>query len=487
MEIPTPWYKNALLVNRDACWYMLLDESSQEAMECSLRNHFRSFGQDKATDVLLCILEQTAVIPSKSFQFRGDKYLQKSENGIPVDYSGGVSGELDHLEGLYRCFREYGIDVPALFVDTMRELGIRPWLTLRMNDAHFGLETTNFLRANMYYEATAAGETIGDAYGIYTHCYDFRHRRYPDAIRAFIAEVLDRYDIFGLELDFMRYIYCFDYKNDPRCHTVMTEYIRSIRRVVDAAGNKRGHPIRLTVRTCRDPKDSLDFGLDIQTLCRECLIDGVVVTPEGIVTDSGIPVERWKHLLGGKIPIFAGLEARNVHMTVSRTAHLKAYTAAFYAAGADGIYLNNHEYDRPSHHAARCITRENCNRGRREFVVTWQDTVADGNPCYRPLPMAANGEAALPLNVGPIAKNHRVQVVIDFEGASFPTLSAGGFRNIAGKITAPITEFSSGKPLSVTSHTPLLFDISGISTDNSLCLTFNGQGIIHYVNVIIET
>lgn len=359
MEPAKHWYENARLVNRDACWYMLLEESSKEAMERSIREYFLSFGQDNTTDVLLCILEQTAVVPTRSFQFRGDKYLQKSENGIPVDYSGGKPGDLDHLEGLYRCFREYGIDVPQIFTETMTQLGIRPWLTLRMNDAHFGLEKTNFLRSDMYYDAAAAGETIGDGYGIYTHCYDFRHSRYPAAIRAFIEEVLNRYDVFGLELDFMRYIYCFDYLNHPDCHQIMTEYIRSIRRVTDAAGKKWGHPVRLMIRTCRDPKDALKFGFDIKTLCHAGLIDAVVPTPEGIITDSGLPVAQWKALVDGKIPIFAGLEARNVQMTVSRPEHLKAYAAAFYAGGAEGIYLNNHEYDRPKHHAARCITREN--------------------------------------------------------------------------------------------------------------------------------
>ena len=486
MENIKPWYENALLVNRDACWYMLLDESSKEAMEQSVRAYFRSFGRDKVTDVLLCILEQTALIPNKAFQFRGDKYLQKSENGVPVDYSGGVSGELAHLEGLYKCFYEYGIDVPRIFVEIMGELGIRPWLTLRMNDAHFGLEKTNFLRADMYYEATATGETIGEEYGIYTHCYDFRHSRYPNAIRNLIAEALEWYDVFGLELDFMRYIYCFDYKNDPQCRRVMTDYIRSIRRVLDGAGEKWGHPVRLMIRTCRDPKDSFDFGFDIKTLCDEGIIDAVVPTPEGIVTDSGLPVEQWKNLVGGKIPVFAGQEARNVKMTVSRPEHQKAYTAAFYAAGADGIYLNNHEYDRPRHHEIRSITRENCIRGRREFVVTWQDTVAEGNPVYQPLPMTVCGEAELPLEVGPVDPGSKVRLVIDFEGEEFPSVSAGEKTAISGRLTEPVTELSSGAPVLVTEHRPVAYDLTGITTDSALLLTFTGDGIIHYVNVIIE-
>ena len=481
------WYKDALLVNRDACWYILLDESGKDAMERSVREYFRSFGGDKVTDVLLCVLEQTAVIPSESFQFRGDKYLQTRENGFPVDYSGGRPGDLEHLEGLYKCFREYGIDVPRIFTETMRELNIRPWLTLRMNDAHFGLEKTNFLRADMYYEASAAGETIGDRYGIYTHCYDFRHGRYPNAVRSFIAEALERYDVFGLELDFMRYIYCFDYINDPQCHRAMTKYIRSIRQVADRAGKKWGHPIKLMIRTCRDPEDSLAFGLDIKTLCEEKIIDAVVTTPEGIVTDSGLPVSQWKALAAGKIPVFAGLEARNVNMTVSRLEHLKAYAAAFYAGGADGIYLNNHEYDRPQHHAARCITRENCTQGRREFVVTWQDTVAEGNPAYCPLPLPVAGEAQLSLKVGPIALKNKVRVVIDFEGKTFPTLSAGEIRDIRGNLAKHVTELSDGKPLVLTEYTPISYDLTDITTENDLLLTFTGSGIVHYVNVMIES
>jgi hypothetical protein len=240
------------------------------------------------------------------------------------------------------------------------------------------------------------------------------------------------------------------------------------------------------IRICRDPKDSLDFGLDIKTLCEEGLIDAIVPTPEGIITDSGLPVAQWKTLVGGKIPVFAGLEARNIAMTASRAEHLRAYAAAFYASGADGIYLNNHEYHRPGHHAARCITRTNCTQGRREFVVTWQDTVADGNPCYRPLPLVLHEEGNLPLNIGPVNKTDKVRIIIDFEGMKLPHLRVGDTAFVSADIAAPITEYAAGKPVIVTSHRTLRYDLPEIDTNNALDLTFIGNGVIHYVNVIVE-
>lgn len=126
------------------------------------------------------------------------------------------------------------------------------------------------------------------------------------------------------------------------------------------------------------------------------------------------------------------------------------------------------------------------NQGRREFVVTWQDTVAEGNLPYHPLPMTVNEESVLPLNLGPIRPSHRVHVIIDFEGTEFPTLSAGERTNVCGHITGPITEFSSGKQVAVTAHTAILYDLTGISTEDPLDLTFTGSGRIHYVNVVIE-
>lgn len=501
MDANKKWYDGALVVNRDPCWYVVadpavgrpdpdflssMDPTSSVSMRESLKEYFSRYRGHKITDVLFCVFEQTALLPNKAFAWRGEKYLQKKENGFDVNYTSTQKG-LGNLEGLYRCFAEYGVDAAQLFIDTMKELGIRPWLTLRMNDAHFGYDDTAFLRSDMFYEAKAAGEMIGEQYGYYAHCFDFRYPRYREALLGYIAELLERYDIFGLELDFMREIRCFDYLNHPDCQSIMTDYVRRIRALTNAAGERLGHPVRLMIRTCRSPQDAFDFGFDIPAMCAEGLIDAVVPSPRWEITDSGIPIGEWRSLLGEDIAIFGGVETLNVKFTSTRPENTRAYAAAFYAGGADGFYLYNHEYLTPITRRTWMTTRESCIEGRREFVVTYQDVDSGLRPIYKPLPLAVDGRAELPLNIGKVASENRVTVVIDFEGDTAPALSVPGRADAEGVVIEPVVfKRDSAEDIVLTEHMPLQYDLSGISTDNALALTFRGQGVVHYVNIIIE-
>lgn len=480
MNTTNKWYDGALLINRDPNWYGAIDVTSAETARESMKDYFSRFKGHAVTDVMLGVLEQTTMIPNKSFYWRGDKYLQKIENGFEVDYTkNGVAN-------LYKCFAEYNVDAVQIFIDTMREIGIRPWLALRMNDAHFGVEKTSFLHSDMFYEADKAGEMIGAEYGYFAHCYNFRYPRYRTAILGYIEEILNKYDVFGLELDFMREIHCFDYKHDPDCAKIMTEYIREIRKITEAVGKRVGHDIKVLIRTCRDPKDALTFGFDIKGMCDEGLLDAVVPTPRWSCTDSAVPVNVWRELLGDDIAVFGGIETLNLKSTTNMPVNSKAYAAAFFAGGADGIYFNNHEYDTERNRSAWMITRESCLEGRREFVVTWQDTAAAGNPQYKPLPMKVDSCGKIELNIGKVTESASVQVVIDWEGDAIPTLDAGCMKNVTGSVISPVTAKKGADTVSFTEHTPLSFDISGISTDNALTLNFNGNGTVNYINIIIE-
>ena len=474
------WYKNALMLNRDPCWYRgTIDDSSAEACRKSLVEYF-SLYEGAVTDICLCVFEQTALFPSRHFMWRGDKYLQKEENGHPVDYTN------EPEKNLYKCFIEYNVDAVQIFIDQMHKLGIRPWLAFRMNDAHFGADPTAFNRSDMFYEEIAAGHGIGEQYGYFAKCFDFRYPRYRTALLQVIGEVLERYDFFGLELDFMRECHCFDYRNDPECHKIMTGYIREIRALVTEAEKRVGHDIKLSIRTCRSPRDAMAFGFDIQTLVSEKLVDLVIPTPRWSPTDSGIPIREWCELLGDKAAVFGGIETNNRFDTINTAEHAKAYAAAFYAQGADGIYFNNHEYYTDRNRASWQITRESCLRGKREFVVTHQDLTAYEEWRYNPFPVVLNGENHLTLEVGKIKAEDKVTVFIDFEGEMLPTLTACDKQGIADTEVNPIILPTRVKEVVLTPHRPIAYDVSGISTESSLPLTFSGTGKVWYVNVMID-
>jgi len=476
-------FKDALMLNRDPNWYHAIDDSSEEACRASMEDYFSHY-EGAITDICLGVLEQTTIIPSDSFMWRGEKYLQKLENGHEVDYTDNKG-----IRSLYNCYKKYNVDPVQIFIDQMHKSGIRPWIALRMNDAHFGADETSFLHSDMFYEENAAGHNIGSQYGYFGHCFDFTYPRYKNAILGFIGEIVNKYDMFGLELDFMRECHCFDYKNNPDCHKIMTEYIREIKKLVEAAEKRVGHEIKISIRTCRSIEDAKAFGFDIKTLCEEGLIDVVIPTPRWSPSESYLPIKEWREALGEDIAIIGGIETNNYMGSTNTPENSKAYCAAFCGMGADGIYFNNHEYyTSPRNVEAWTITPTNALIGRREFVVLHSDIVAYPENRYKPLPLTVEGSAELPLSVAKVNKADTVKLVIDVEGEA-PKVSIGVKTDIEGTVIEPLSFKRGENVIVMTPHTPLEYDFTGISTvgpEGNITVKFDGNCTVHYVKLVID-
>ena len=472
------WYDNAVMVNRDPNWVSAIDASSKEACKAQFESYFSKY-EGAVTDVLLGVLEQTTMTPSQSFMWRGEKYLQKTENGNEVSYP--------QLAPLYKAFAEYGVDGVQIFIDQMHKLGIRPWLTFRMNDAHFGDNETSFLRSDMFYEEKDAGHLTGRRYGYYGKLFDFRHERYRNAILGYIKETLNKYDIFGIELDFMREIICFDYLGHPEgIQEIILGYVREIKEYVSGIEKRVGHDIKISIRTCREPEDAYDFGFDIKTMVDEGLVDVVVVTPRWSPTDSALPIGKWRKLLGDDVAIMAGIETNNVKNTINTPENTRAYAAAFYAEGADGIYLNNHEYYTERNREAWKTDRESCLVGKREFVVTSQDCAAYNAQRYAPLPMNFRGHGVIPLNIGKVNAKDKVTLLIDFEGEDIPEADIVRVHCENGTVVPPLVVQARQGDVVLTEHTPVEYDMSGFETEGKIAIDFRGKGTVHYIKLTID-
>ncbi len=471
------WYDNMLMINRDPNWYGAVDveEASVESITKSVNKFFSYYKGSKITDIAIGVLEQTAMVPNSHIMWRGSKYLMKKENGVDVDYS--------CYRNIYNCYEKYHVDPVKIFIEEMNSMNIRPWLTLRMNDTH----KPSFLTPDHYYEAVKAGHTLGPAYAYNSGAMDFKYPEYPNKLLGFIGELLDRYDMFGLELDFMRQIRCFDYKNEPECHKIMTEFVRKVHKLVEKASERRGCKIPLSIRTCRDIEDAFAFGFDIKTMADEGLVDIVVVTPDWGATDFDIPIDKWKQLLGADFPILFGIETQNLYSTLNTVYHEKAYAAAAFTNGADGLYFNNHERYNDRNERSWNLTRENVFEGRREFVITRKDTYAFSNSKVKPFPMRVERDECIRLKVGPIKPEDKVSVVLNFQGEETPKLAIKDKVYEGNTKTNDIIAFGLFEnERSMTPDMAVAYYVNGISTDNELTLTFLGDGTITYVDIIID-
>ncbi len=474
------WFEDALIVNRDPDWvFPALTGETKEEMQASIEQYFSMFGGHRITDVALCVYAQSSVIPSKYVSFMGDR-LSVLDRYLPTDSYRPAVGKT------HRCFYEFGLDPVQTFLAKMRESGIRPWITLRMNDAHYLTAEKSLMRDDIHEGELAAGHVIGEKYGYFGRCYDYTYPKIREIQLGFIGEILEKYDLFGLELDFQREMFCFDYRTNPDCHTIMTEFVREVRKLTDAAQARSGHPVRLMIRTHQSPEIAKEMGFDIVTMCREGLLDAVVPTPRWECVDSGIPVRKWRALLGEDIAIFPGVEMLSLQYTHAQVEQQRAYAAAFFAQGADGFYLNNYQSGSPADRILWQVHRDNCTEGHRAFVVTYQDLPSQSLPNYRPLPMSADGE--ITLEIGKIRAADRVRVMIDLEGEGIPPLTVGGKTVTEAVQTTPVIrrKIDNKTDVNLTPHRPLIYDISGVETDCSLTLSFRGQGTVHYINVMID-
>lgn len=482
------WSYDTLIINEDPNWYTGIDVTSASSAYNSVRNYFLKYSGHAVTDVLAAILEQTSIVPSEYIMWRGEKYSQTVENGHCVDYK-------KRIEPLWKIYHEYSLDPVDIFIETMRECNIRPWITLRMNDTHFGSDETSFLRPDFYYEAQSKGYMIGEEYGYFAHCLDYSHSAVRERMQNYIKEVVSRYDADGIELDFMREIYCFDYRHNQECRHIMNDFMREVRNTVRAAEKAKGHSILVMARVPRSPDDSMEFGFDVETWAKEKLVDAVVPSPRWQISDSCIPADRWKKITGNDIAVFPAVETLGLGYSETTFENVKAYAAGWYSMGADGLYAYNMMPSTERNFKVWQLNRKKCFAGTRSFTVTYQDISSGSYPVYKPLPMDISVSNTISLTVGEIRANDKLTLTIDYEGSdSIPFVTLNGksplSSNKRGALKAAPVD--SSKPDAVlTPHQAVeyIFPDSGNNnrSSNTVCIAFSGNGIIHYLDLKIAS
>ena len=295
------------------------------------------------TDVYLNVNAQCSVSPSAVFDDIMKNYEKKVENGIPVDYT-------KILWGPYRVMKECGIDPFAVWFRRIREIGRRSHLSIRMNDCHCPDEETCWLRTDLFYIARENGWMNGPAQGYYRCTLNYRVPEVRKYFLDYIREQLFRYDVDGLELDFMRERICFDYTVDPPalCVSIMNDFIREVKALVKEAEEKYGHSIEITARMPRDLEKSLAFGFDCVTWEKEGLVDRIIPSPRFQGSDTHLPIAAWKAALP-KTKITACIESlvssdwgmsRN-GLACMTAEMVRGNAASYLAQGSDGIYTFN--------------------------------------------------------------------------------------------------------------------------------------------------
>ena len=301
-----------------------------------------------------------------------------------------------------------GVDYPARVIQRCRHHGISPWISIRMNDVHENDNLAHPFHSPLWRkpEFFRKGHP-----GYYARGLDYAHAEVRDHYKALIVETLERYDIDGLELDFMREPYLFSKGEEQAGGKILTEWLRGIRRLADQTAARRKHPIMLGVRVPSEPGTALGLGLYAPTWAKEGLVGLVVATPRWRTMHFDIPLRKWRSLLGDSVTLAGGLETRCQPRIGAPVRHMDPECAAGAAVavlsgGADVVYLFNHfqkgrwspaDYQRRLN-AFRSLN-ESCKLPRRH-VLTHREIVVPGQSYRPPLP-AAGAALSFDLPLGP--------------------------------------------------------------------------------------
>ncbi len=212
-----------------------------------------------------------------------------------------------------------GRDCIQLMIDFCRERNIEIFWSIRMNDTHDVWypcrvpeykkqhpELLIFQPEDIDKSRLPFMEPHMNVTAVNYACQEIRNRQL-----AIIADVCERYDIDGFEMDFMRAPVFFRPTIEgkpvkPEHLEMMTEFMSRIRDMAERIGKRRGRPILIAARLPSRARICGEIGIDIQNWLAEDLVDIVIPSlewepftgPAGELTQLG----HCHH-----VPVYAGL------------------------------------------------------------------------------------------------------------------------------------------------------------------------------------
>lgn len=231
-------------------------------------------------------------------------------------------------------------DVFAVVIPRCRERGISPWVSLRMNDHHY---TSNPTRVSpLFFDHPELRINRGKG------LFNYARPEVRDHYQKLIAEVLQRYDVDGIELDWIRTANNFNADELDRGREILTDFVREARRQTESAAKRRGHRVQLAVRVQATPDVARAMGFDVVGWARQGLVD-MIIPSDWWNGFADTPVEEWRsQLVAGAracriVPSTATTYAcTNKGFMMSRNlAAMRGFAASMLDRGADGIYFFN--------------------------------------------------------------------------------------------------------------------------------------------------
>ena len=262
----------------------------------------------------------------------------------------------DLLQMGLRAMIDDGHDVFQLYVDRARELGLGIFASFRMNAANANTEhrvadgRRSAMTLNRQDLLIGAPALSGNGRG-FNFCWqwDYAHAEVRERFLGRFDEVLTRYDVDGLELDFCRNFPFFKRFQGFKHIETMNGFMGQVREIVRRHAKRKATEIKLMCRVASSLDACAEQGLDAEHWIREDLVDIAAISSMGHwqlyndVARAVAAAEKTGALIyvgSSMVPPTSPQEGYETGQpSVRRAIALNAYRQ-----GAAGVHLFNYDY-----------------------------------------------------------------------------------------------------------------------------------------------
>ena len=325
-----------LAINEDNDHFFKLDASWMNRE--GLVRYLDEVLQGPVTHFVMCVNGQRTSYDSKTWEpiWAGIDEPARKDTATASD------GTRDRWAVNAKILFDQGIDPYEVWIAECRKKGVSPWVSIRMNDIH------NTFMTN-YFRNTTFSRTRRDLWrdpnattDIYGHAFDFAHKEVRDYTMAQVAEMAERWDSDGIELDWMRFPLLLRAGREQEDAHFLTEFMRQARETVNAVARRKGRKMRLAVRLPRSPQLANLAGYEVDVWLRERLMD-VVIGSSVFLPDPDLPVAEWRKFVSSHNPDVVFLPSIDCFM-LPDIAHFRGMAWQYQQGGVTGLYLFNAPY-----------------------------------------------------------------------------------------------------------------------------------------------
>ena len=276
-----------------------------------------------------------------------------------------------------------GGDLLRVFVEQCRKSGQSPFVSFRMNDQHHlhplrepaGRKLADIPEAEISRKAAVCPFYVdnpqwrigddGTANLMGQLSMDFAVPQVREYRLKQIRELVNKYDIDGLQLDFLRHRWLFNQGNTKSRQRVqiITGMIRQVREILDAKGARAGRHLWLALRIPAWPELYNEMGIDPPALANEAGVD-IINASTDYNTDPQAPVAQLRKMLPARVALHVEMHytcasGPNEKLPGGKTSRasrrlctpLQLLTTTYLARqrGADGMSTFNFQYYRGVH------------------------------------------------------------------------------------------------------------------------------------------